>query len=256
MRSPEETEALLDKLESLLGDVDSANDRYNRDNWRANHSEFFEPYQDKLHRLNGDDFDISDATYDEYNNTAKGMGLSEGDYLNGWKTRAEEIFARIWPEAPEEVKEEAAEEIAEEVNEVTTEEPPEGTPEPIEEESTVVATTDPEVAEGVVESVADEIPEEEEVTSDESAKESDKFKGAENLAKPVEDDWKLVKKRGSGANGPENDWPNNPKDVRSDEKSKEATPPEAKAEEDEFSTWKKGVEEDAARLRRLDRNRR
>lgn len=224
MRTPEETEALLDKLESLLGDVDSANDRFNRDNWRSNHEEFFEPFQDKLHRLNGDDFDISDATYDEYHSKAKGMGLSEDDYLNSWKTKAEEIFARIWPEAPEEVKEEAAEEIAEEVAEVTDEPP-------VEESETVVATTDPDVAEEVA-----DVVDEEDITSDEKAKE----------------DITPVDERHPGRDG-KKFW-DNPSESGG-RQGKSGLPSDEKAKEDPFDTWKKGVEEDAARLRKFDRNR-
>ncbi len=78
-RTPEEVEALLDKVENLLGEYDKAVDGYNRDGWKAKHGEKLGKYADALKALNGDDFDIINASYDEYNSEYK--DVDEDEYI-------------------------------------------------------------------------------------------------------------------------------------------------------------------------------
>lgn len=78
-RTSEQTEALLDKVEKLLGEYDKAVDGYNRDGWKAKHGEKLGKYADALKALNGDDFDIINASYDEYNNEYK--DVDEDEYV-------------------------------------------------------------------------------------------------------------------------------------------------------------------------------
>lgn len=78
-RTPEEVEALLDKVENLLGEYDKAVDGYNRDGWKVKHGEKLGKYADALKALNGDDFDIINASYDEYNNEYK--DVDEDEYV-------------------------------------------------------------------------------------------------------------------------------------------------------------------------------
>ena len=78
-RTPEQIEALLDKVENLLGEYDKAVDGYNRDGWKAKHGEALGKYADALKALNGDDFDIVNASYDEYNNEYK--DVDEDEYI-------------------------------------------------------------------------------------------------------------------------------------------------------------------------------
>lgn len=78
-RTPEQIEALLDKVENLLGEYDKAVDGYNRDGWKAKHGEKLGKYADALKALNGDDFDIINASYDEYNSEYK--DVDEDEYI-------------------------------------------------------------------------------------------------------------------------------------------------------------------------------
>lgn len=140
-RTPEQVEALLDKLEGLLADVDGAKDRFDRDQWHDRHVADFEDLEDKLKTLNGEDFDIYKESYDEYNGSYKDLG--EDGYVKALKENIKKVFDRVWPEASEEEKEEAAEEVVEstedveptaEVTTVETEEVPvEEVPEKVEE---------------------------------------------------------------------------------------------------------------------------
>ena len=111
MRSPEEIESLLDRVESLLGQFDEANDRFDRGEWNKKYGERLGPYCDKLKALNGDDFDLMKESFDEYHKDYS--DVSDDEYVDHLEDNIKKVIARIWPEAPEEVKEEAAEQIAE-----------------------------------------------------------------------------------------------------------------------------------------------
>lgn len=159
MRSPEEIEALLDRVEGLLSSVDDANDRFDRGQWKERHAAEFGPLEENLKKLNGDDFDIYNESYDEYNRDYKDIG--EDVYASKLVENIKNIFDRVWPEATEEEKAEAAEAVVEET-ETTPEAEAETTPEG-EGEVTKVETTDPEVAEEVTDAVKDDIPSDEDI---------------------------------------------------------------------------------------------
>lgn len=111
MRTPEEINALLDKVESLLGQFDEANDRFDRGEWNKKYGERLGPYCDKLKALNGDNFDLMKESFDEYHKDYS--DISDDDYVDHLEDNIKKVIERIWPSAPEEVKEEAAEKIAE-----------------------------------------------------------------------------------------------------------------------------------------------
>lgn len=111
MRTPEEMNALLDKVESLLGQFDEANDRFDRGEWNKKYGERLGPYCDKLKLLNGDNFDLMKESFDEYHKDYS--DVSDDDYVDHLEDNIKKVIEHIWPSAPEEVKEEAAAEIAE-----------------------------------------------------------------------------------------------------------------------------------------------
>lgn len=111
MRNPEEINALLDRVESLLGQFDEANERFDRGEWNKKYGERLGPYCDKLKTLNGDDFDLMKESFDEYHKDYS--DVSDDEYVDHLEDNIKKVIERIWPEAPEEVKEEAAEQIAE-----------------------------------------------------------------------------------------------------------------------------------------------
>lgn len=111
MRTPEEMNALLDRVESLLSQFDEANDRFDRGEWNKKYGERLGPYCDKLKTLNGDDFDLMKESFDEYHKDYS--DVSDDEYVDHLEDNIKKVIERIWPEAPEEVKEEAAEQIAE-----------------------------------------------------------------------------------------------------------------------------------------------
>lgn len=110
MRTPKEIESLLDRVESLLGQFDEANDRFDRGEWNKKYGERLGPYCDKLKTLNGDDFDLMKESFDEYHKDYS--DVSDDEYVDHLEDNIKKVIERIWPEAPEEVKEEAAEQIA------------------------------------------------------------------------------------------------------------------------------------------------
>lgn len=117
MRTPEQIEEALDKLDGLLAKFDEANDKFDRGEWNKKYSEKFAPYEEKLKLLNGDDFDIMKESYDEYHKDYS--DLSDDDYANNLEANIKKVLQRIWPEAePEKV-----EQVAEEVKEAVAEEP-------------------------------------------------------------------------------------------------------------------------------------
>lgn len=114
MRSPEQIEALLDKVEGIISEFDGAKDKYDRGCFADKYGERLGQYSDKLKALNGDDFDIVKSAYDEHKNDYSDM--SDDDYVNALEDNIKKVIARVWPEAPEEVKEEVAEQVSEAVD--------------------------------------------------------------------------------------------------------------------------------------------
>ena len=149
MRTPEEIEAILDKIEDFLKSYEDADNEFQtnqrKDHWKEKFGDRLGKYSDKLKTLNGDDFDVLDSSFEEYE--SEYPDLSDDEYVNALENNIKSTIERIWPEAPEEVKEEVAEEVAEtvteeekpaeEVKEETTEEEPkeeEKSEEPLKEE--------------------------------------------------------------------------------------------------------------------------
>lgn len=63
---------LKDKIDTILNTAKDAEDKYNHDRdlaaFTEKHGEALGKYSDKLKKLNGDDFDIMSAAFDEYHN--------------------------------------------------------------------------------------------------------------------------------------------------------------------------------------------
>ena len=111
----EEIEHYIDMFKGLMDEYNSANDRYSRNQWKEKYGERLKPYEDKLKRLNGDEFSIIDESYDEYHD--KYSDFESDKYIDALTGNIKKVIERIWPEAPEEVKEEAAQQISEAVDE-------------------------------------------------------------------------------------------------------------------------------------------
>lgn len=130
MRKPEQIEELLDKLEDLLGTYSEAQDKYDRGQWSDKYGERFGKYADKLKLLNGDDFDIIAASYDEHKNDYS--DLSDDEYCDALEENIKKVLARVWPDASDEQIESAAEDIKEAAEgseeETTSDEKAKGTP--------------------------------------------------------------------------------------------------------------------------------
>lgn len=202
-RTPEEREALIDKI---LDEYEGAVDKYNRDQWNSAYGERLGGYSDKMKALKGDDYDIMNESYDEYNSSYKDK--SPDEYIDMATSYMDDLFERLKSAVAEGNTEEVAE-VAEEIKEEATEEAveePDAEETPA-EETTTVETNDPEVAEDIVEDAATD----DEATSDQKAK------------------FSLIKPRGSGATKSSNGWLGSPhtsggrNGKTSDENCKEST---------------------------------
>lgn len=111
MRTIEEINSILDRLEPIIAEYDGAKDRFDRGEWANKFGDKFKPYEDKLKKLNGDDFDIMKESYDEYHKDYS--NLSDDDYANSLEENIKKVLQRIWPEAEPEQIEQAAAEVAE-----------------------------------------------------------------------------------------------------------------------------------------------
>jgi hypothetical protein len=115
MRSSEEIEALLDKVEGLIKSYEDADNEYQtnqrRENWKNKFGERFAPYTDKIKLLNGDDFDLMEESRKEYEDQYS--DLTDDEYCNALENNIKATLQRIWPEAEPEQIEEATQEIAE-----------------------------------------------------------------------------------------------------------------------------------------------
>lgn len=134
MRTQEQIEALLDRLEVMLNDVDAANGRYedqlDKDAWEGEFGEQIHKYDDDMKFINNDDsYDfITDARKTYNDKYAK--SLSKADYVKQLLENAENLIGRIKEKygnnaaaETEAVEEEApAEEVAETPIEETPEE--------------------------------------------------------------------------------------------------------------------------------------
>lgn len=157
MRTPEEIESILDRMESFLNSYDEADkafmDKQDADNWNSKFGERLRKYSDKLKQLNGDEFDIVESSRKEYKDSYS--DLSDDDYVNALEENIKKVLDRVWPEATEEQKQEVAEAAANE---------PEVAPKTETEVETKVETEEPKSE--------TETKEEDEATSDMNAKEN------------------------------------------------------------------------------------
>ena len=79
MRSAEEVEKLLDRLESFFKEYDSNIDEYNRNSYRERNKDKLGKYEDIMKKLNGKDFDIYDESFKEYSKDFS--SLDESSYI-------------------------------------------------------------------------------------------------------------------------------------------------------------------------------
>ena len=114
-RTPEQIEELLDKVEGLLKTWDEANDKFDRGEWNKKYGERLGAYSDKLKRLNGSDFDILSASYDEHKNEYP--DYTDDEYVDALEENIKGVIRQVWPEATEEQVEKVAEQVSEEVKE-------------------------------------------------------------------------------------------------------------------------------------------
>lgn len=146
-------EELIARLRELISQFDEAEDGWNRSEWAKKYNDRLGPYVDKLKTLNGDDFDIFDASYSEYHDDYEDIG--DDAYIDALEDNIKKVLHRVWPEASEEQIEETAEEICDEhkADEV------EGgmTDKPVAEVE--VKTTDTEAASDVAEAVNEAVEE-------------------------------------------------------------------------------------------------
>ena len=73
MRTQEEVEKLLDRLESFFKEYDSNIDEFNRNEFHKRNEGKLGKYADIMKKLNGKDFDIFKESFDEYNKDFKDM---------------------------------------------------------------------------------------------------------------------------------------------------------------------------------------
>lgn len=73
MRTQEDVEKLLDRLESFFNEYDSNIDEFNRNEYHKRNEGKLGKYADIMKKLNGKDFDIFKESFDEYNTDFKDM---------------------------------------------------------------------------------------------------------------------------------------------------------------------------------------
>lgn len=73
MRTQEDVEKLLDRLESFFKEYDAGIDEFNRNEYHKRNEGKLGKYADIMKKLNGKDFDIFKESFDEYNTDFKDM---------------------------------------------------------------------------------------------------------------------------------------------------------------------------------------
>ena len=73
MRTQEDVEKLLDRLESFFKEYDASIDEFNRNEYHKRNEGKLGKYADIMKKLNGKDFDIFKESFDEYNEDFKDM---------------------------------------------------------------------------------------------------------------------------------------------------------------------------------------
>lgn len=188
MRSPEEIEALLDKFEGFMKSYEDADNEYQtnqrRENWKSKYGERFKPYEDKIKKLNGDDFDLMEESRNEYE--SQYSDLTDDEYCDALENNIKATLQRIWPDAEPEQIEQAAEEVKDAVEE------PSATEEKAPEDTETTTTTE--------ETLDDEGNKEVEVTEetkpeDDDKEEEDKEDPLDSFTKELEETKKSLPKR-------------------------------------------------------------
>ena len=73
MRTQEDVEKLLDRLESFFKEYDAGIDEFNRNEYHKRNEGKLGKYADIMKKLNGEDFDIFNESFNEYNKDFKDM---------------------------------------------------------------------------------------------------------------------------------------------------------------------------------------
>jgi len=184
MRTDEERELLLDKLEKFINDYEAADAKFlddqDKKHWNEKFGDRFGKYSDKLKTLNGDNFDIMEASRKEYHDSYG--DFSDDEYADALENNIKKVLERIWPTEPEKA-EEVAEQITEEVKEASDKAPKGLTETHIEAED---KDGDGEISKDEVEThtVEEVEPENKEETSDEENEERE-----EDAVKADYDEW-------------------------------------------------------------------
>lgn len=79
MRTQEDVEKLLDRLESFFNEYDAGIDEFNRNEFHKRNGEKLGKYENIMKKLNGKDFDIFKESFDEYNRDFS--SLDESSYI-------------------------------------------------------------------------------------------------------------------------------------------------------------------------------
>lgn len=79
MRTQEDVEKLLDRLESFFNEYDAGIDEFNRNEYHKRNEGKLGKYADIMKKLNGKDFDIFNESFNEYNTDFK--DLDESSYI-------------------------------------------------------------------------------------------------------------------------------------------------------------------------------
>lgn len=80
MRTAEQVEALLDKMEELLKNYDESVDEFEQGEFKKRNGEKLGPFEHVMKKLNGDDFDIYKESYIEHRDNFSDM--DENEYID------------------------------------------------------------------------------------------------------------------------------------------------------------------------------
>ena len=108
--TPEEIDSVIDQFKEIMNQFHSAQDEFDRGEWGKKFGDRFGKYSDDLKKVNGDDFDILSASYDEKHNDYK--DLTEDEYADALEGNILQLLKRIYPDKYAEAK---AEEIVNEI---------------------------------------------------------------------------------------------------------------------------------------------
>lgn len=67
MRTQEQIDALLDRLESFFSEYDNGVETFNKDEYKKRNGEKLGKYSDIMKKLNGENFDLFEESWKEYN---------------------------------------------------------------------------------------------------------------------------------------------------------------------------------------------